>query len=279
MDDVRPATGTAARAIGIMLMSAAVLGLLLSVLGFGLVWWAEGRINERVERAATQAREALDATEALLIAVDDSLAGAESELEAVRTALDSTARTTRDFGALAGGDAATVISDTRTALQSLSRTAGVIDTTLRVVSDLPLVGSARYRPDVPLAESIERVEQSLAPLPTQLVEAERNLNRTAASIESIRDELGDRPGRPGANTTLRAAQDSVAAYRATVDDLQRSTARVEKDFARALRWANLFASLLLVWLAVAQIGLLTQGYEWWRRGAHQARSNTNPSSE
>ena len=69
----------------------------------------------------------------------------------------------------------------------------------------------------------------------------------------------------GAETSLQTARTSITGYQATVTDLQAKAAPLETDVARLLRLVNVFATLALLWLLVAQVGLLTQGYEWLRR--------------
>jgi methyl-accepting chemotaxis protein len=265
--------GTLARAIGLSLIIGGILGVCVSVAGIVLVWASAGPVNRQVAVFAGTSQEALAGASQMLTvtaqALDTAqmqLAGVDGTLGSVAVSLQDTASTTRAFGRLASGDLAQVITDTRTALKLVSTTAGAVDDTLRVVTQLPLVGSGRYRPKVPLATSIDRVQQSLAPVPGQLVDIGDQLGSAAGSIETIGGSLG----RVGANVSqaeasLRQARDAVGSYQQTVAGLQDRAAHLEEDIARVLRIARAFATLALLWLLVAQVGLLTQGYEWLRR--------------
>jgi len=264
-----------ARLIGATLMAGAVAGLALGLLGLVLVWAGEGLITRRTEDGAATARRALDATDRLLVAADDTLLRAQDQLrnveqalDSVGTSLDGTVTATRAFGRLAGGDVAQVIRDTRTSLQSLARSAGLVDTTLGVLSDLPLVGGARYRPAVPLAESIRRVDESLLPVPGQLALMDLSLRQTADGVAAVRSDLTAVAGDlGGVEESLAAARTGIADYRDTVAELDRQLDRAQRDARRLTRLGALAVTLFVLWLAIAQLGLLTQGYEWWLRGA------------
>lgn len=264
--------GLPARLIGIVLIAGGLLGVCVSLAGIGLLWGMESRINRHVASASQTLRLALDGADDMLAVTGSAIGQAEAQLDDVERTLDGvalsladTAGTTRAFGELAGGDLADVVANTRTALQTASRTAGIVDDTLAVVTRLPLVGGS-YEPRVPLAEGIGRVERSLAPVPGQLRQVDAQLRQAADSIDTIRgnlDRVADRMD--GAETSLGTARASVTAYEATVTGLQAKAANLEADFARALRLFNGFATVALLWLLVAQVGLLTQGYEWLRR--------------
>jgi hypothetical protein len=265
--------GPLARAIGLCLIIGGILGVCVSLAGIAIVWASEGAVNRQVGALAGSSREALAGAEQMLTVTSQALDSAETQLAAVdktlgsvAASLEDTASTTRAFGQLAGGDLAQVITDTRTALQSVSTSAGIVDSTLRVVTGLPLIGTSRYQPKVPLAASIDRVQLSLEPVPGQLAQVGGDLGRAAQSIDAIRGSLDRVSGNmDGAQTSLRAARDAVEGYRQTVAGLQVKASRIEHTVARALRLLNVFATLGLLWLLIAQVGLLTQGYEWLRR--------------
>jgi septal ring factor EnvC (AmiA/AmiB activator) len=264
-------TRTTARVLGGLLIAAAALGVVLALAGITLVWWSSGRIDRRVESALETTGRTLAATDDLLAAADDTLERVGTQTVAIEAtvadlavALEDTAGTARTFGRIAAVDAATAISETQVALQSVSQTARLVDDSLRVVSALPGVGSRRYQPDVGLATSIGRVAESLEPIPSQLGQVDRELSRAATNIESIRsdvDVVAEQLG--GAEASIDTARASISAYQDTVAYLERATATLQTDFSRYHRVVNVFLTLFLLWLVVAQIGLLTQGLEWW----------------
>ncbi len=256
------------RRIGYLLIANAVLGTVLGLAGLVGLWWAEPRIGAGAAEFAALAHRTVDTTSGLLVSVDEAAATARGSLGTLDSAvsnlagtLGTTAQLTANVGDIAGGDVLDVITETGTALRSVERSARLVDDTLRVLARLPLVGRD-YQPEVPLHAAVGRVADSLAPLPDAIRTVEGDLATTSASLEAMEADVTQLAASLQlVESSLEAVADATADYRAIAAGLEADLARFEAGFPRALRFATVFGSAVMLWLILAQLGLLTQGLE------------------
>lgn len=256
------------RRIGYLLIADAAVGLALAVVGLIGLWWAEPRIRSGVDEFVVLVDRAVNTTSGLLVGIDaavatahDSMGTIEQTMGHVADTLDSTARLTQSASDIAGKDVVDIVRETQTSLASVEKTARLVDDTLAVVARVPLIGG-RYEPDVPLHESIARVADSLDPLPASLARVQRDLADTSTNLTRMKADI------LALSVSLRAIEDSLATLKAATADYREIAAGLQEDLERfrqafpgALRFATLFGSAVMLWLAVAQLGLLTQGME------------------
>ncbi len=96
---------------------------------------------------------------------------------------------------------------------------------------------------------------------------ERSLSTTANNLERIETDLAGVSDKVGqVDSGLVDALSVVAQYRVVVADLQAELTTVREGLPRWLRMLKWGITLTLVWLGIAQLGLLSQGLEMVRRG-------------
>lgn len=261
----RPLPPNLTRAIGMALLGAAVLGLLLSLAGLIVVF--------------TVGRQAEAAFMRQLDVLDESLAATGDGLAVSSVTLDDTAATIRSLSQtfvsvsvtitetgpiistmadLAGQDLPQTVNATRQALDSAQETAQVVDGVLGALSIFGL----RYNPEVPLSTAIGEVSTSLEGLPAALSEVSRGLTRANDNLITVADDL--RMVTVGLNAIAVSVTELTAVvtrYEEVVASLQTEVANVR---AAAPGWffaGRLGLSLLMLWLAVAQLALFNRGWE------------------
>jgi len=258
--------------IGVLLITAAVLGILLSLSGGVLLWRSTSQTEAMILSTAETVAETLQTTDDLmgilqdmLSAVEESFALIEASLGDSSLAIDNTADMTDSLGTLMGEDMADVLDETLQALNATKQTARLIDDTLKIVSALPLIG-ARYAPDVTLESSIEQVSNSLDPVPDALDEIENSLQTASTDLSIVKDDLdamqeimGDIKTDMGETVVL------VETYHQNLGDLQDRFESFEEKLPRRLQVFNIGTTVFLVWLFISQLGLLTQGFELMSR--------------
>lgn len=255
------------RLIGVLLITAAVLGLSLSILGLLYVWTSQAAINAQVRTTLDTLDQALSATSDMMVVINDSLEQASSDIELidnaiidVATTINTTADVANSVGDLLVTDFTAVVTDTQESLSSVEASARLIDDTLRVVSAVPLIG-ARYRPEVPLQTSIAQVSASLNQLPTSLEAVQGELDQTAISLQEIQTDL-DQLGKSVANLrqTLSEAQTVMQQYEDIYAKLQADVDRLETNLPRWMQVATWGLTLGLIWLGLVQIAFFLQGF-------------------
>jgi hypothetical protein len=151
---------------------------------------------------------------------------------------------------------------TQDTLASVAQSAKLIDDVLAVVTAIPFLGLERYNPEVPFHQGLDDVATSLDDIPTSLVTAQEGLGIASGSLEELEGDFATMgESIAGLTTSLEKGESVVVQYQDIIDDMQGLVASVKQGLPQWLRWLRLGLSLVLVWLGIAQIGLLTQGWE------------------
>jgi methyl-accepting chemotaxis protein len=254
---------------GVALVAAGIAGLVFCVLGIVVL----GQVQNRIEAFATEqlavTNQALSATSEGLALAETALsqtAGAVSTLEGtIRTisqSVDDTQPTLEAIALFLGEELPAMIDSTQETLRGAATSAQLIDDFLYFVSSIPLLGTSKYNPEVPLHQGLADVADSLDQIPVSLGLAEEGLGAAGANLETLgRDfaQMADDIGQVG--TSLEQAQPILAEYQAVVGDLTTLIDSINQGLPRWLGWLRLGLSLALVWLGIAQIALITQGGE------------------
>ena len=260
--------GTLNKIVGILLILAAILGMLLSIAGAIQLWRTAQHTEERLLKTTDLAGEALETTSGLLDVLGDMLQQVEASFSLIEAslgdtglALENTAGITDSIGVLMGEDMVAVLNETQTALSSTKQTARLIDSTLKIVSAIPLIG-AKYAPDVPLETTIEQVSKSLDPVPDALEEIESGLQTASTDLAIVKKDLDAMEEVVGnMKTNIGETVVLVETYQQNLSDLQDDFKLFEEKLPGRLKVFNIAALAFFIWLFISQLGLLTQGLE------------------
>jgi hypothetical protein len=140
----------------IMMIVAAILGWLISLVGLVGVWSIYPRINSSIGNFVGLANRSLDTSIQLLDSIDATLKAAGGTVAQIQVSLVDVSGTFGNTSPLfssaanmVGKDFSKMAEDTRIALVSLANTAKIIDDSLRFISSFPLIGQP-YNPPVPV---------------------------------------------------------------------------------------------------------------------------------
>jgi len=254
---------------GIALIIAGIAGLVFSIGGLVVL----PRLERQVDAVAAEQLEVLDRA---LAATLDGLITAETSLEQAVEAVDALEGVMVDVG-LAINDTAPIldvaaellgeqlpatINATQETLTSVATSAQLVDDILGVISVIPFLGTDRYNPDVSLHQGFQDVSDGLDGIPELLLTAGEGLSAGTESLQDVEKGFAAMGQSIGATTTsLESAQTVLNDYQQIVTDLHATLLSVSDSlpgWLRALRWG---LTLALIWLGVAQIALITQGWE------------------
>jgi hypothetical protein len=257
------------RVAGVALIVAGLGGLGFSIIGL----MALQRVHERVEPALMEqvelAERTLAATAEGLALVETSLGDAAEMADSLESTMANVSRAAGDtvpildsVGKMVGEQLPATLKATQDTLASVAQSAKLIDDVLAVVTAIPFLGLERYNPEAPLHQGLDDVATSLDDIPTSLVTAQEGLDIAGGSLEELEGDfaaMGESIA--GLTTSLEKGESVVVQYQGVVDDLQEAVVSVKQGLPKWLQWLRLGLSLVLVWLGIAQIGLLTQGWE------------------
>ncbi len=263
-----------ARITGLVFSIAAVMGLGLSLAGLILLGGFSGRISanllgalEYLDRALAISSDGLETAESSLLAADSALESLASTLDGVNESLQGMDPTLTALSTLLGKDLPGTIEATQDSLDSAQTSARNIDNVLTSLSRIPFFGTLVYNPEVPLNETIGEISDSLDAIPRSLRDAKSGLDIADRNLTTITSDLGNiAQNTDQIDLSIADALLVIDEYQTLVSDMQKRVKDFRQELPGQLRLATLAAALLLIWLAIAQIGLLAQGAEFMARG-------------
>ena len=266
------------RAAGIALIAAGVAGLIFSLAG----WVVLGRVRRRIEpgireqldlidRTLAATAEGLDVAEVSLGRAVATMGSLETTMMSIGNAIGDTTPMVTSVTDLLNEELTATIEATQAALRTVAVSARLVDEALALLTAIPFVGVEGYDPEVSLHEGLLDVIDSLSDIPTPLGAAERGLNATGENLDDLEKDFTTMGGNVGAITqSLEDAHGLVSDYQAVVAEWTAVVTSIQAGLTPWLRRTRWVLSFLLAWLSIAQIGLLAQGYELFRRSGRKA---------
>ena len=260
------------RITGIVLILAAVGGLLFSLAGLVGTWALKPTITNSLLSDIGTLSDALSATsDGLQIASDslstsiDSVTALQYTVQATADTIDTTTPMVETMAALAKEDLPATITATQTSLLAAQESAKIIDGVLGALNNIPFIPNNVYDPPIPLHVALADVSASLEGLPPALKTIDQSLETSGENLKSIHKNINLMADNiKTIKASLEDAQGVVDAYQKLVSDMQKRTTHIEE---RLPGWINLLAVLMtfiFLWLFVAQIGLFLQGWDLLR---------------
>lgn len=260
--------------IGIILITTAILGWLISAIGLVGVWVARPKITQAVISQVEMLKLTLEVTTKGLAISQDTLTTIVASLETLQGTVEKTAGivdgTTPFIDSLAQLSAENLpqtVESLRNSLATAQQGAQVIDDALRKVTSIPLLGDwlsdQGYNPTTPLDKGLSQVADGINSLDETFQGISDNLNNTRDSIQGVQEGIQTMADNIGqVKTNLADARQVLADYQettqATLDFLNRWGDRLPQ----LITLLAVVISILLIWIAATQLGLYLQGSEY-----------------
>lgn len=256
------------RVVGFLLVLAALLGLTISLAGLRTVWMVKPTLSKGivdgvglVVSSLETTGQGLEVTQQALASSVESISDMQSTLEATADTMSSLQPLLDEIQKLMAEEIPDTVAAAQQALATAQQSAGVIETVLHTISAIPLVGIP-YAPEVSLQEALGEVVKSMEGLPDKLHDIQDELEKTGDDLEVMQADL----------ETVAAAveeiESSMAQYKKVIEDYKASLDLLKDrldtivknapQIIDALGWA---LTAFLAWMAIANLGLLTQGWE------------------
>jgi len=261
------------RVFGIVLIITAIFGLVFSIVGLVAVWRFKPPVTASLLESIQIAKSSLNTTAEGLAVAEESLNASIGSVTALQDTVDATAATLKDttpmiatLQDLSRNDLPETLDSAQTSLQAAQESAKIIDSVLSALTSIPFVSPNIYNPPVPLHEALSQVSDSLIDLPEALSTIEESLNDTSANLEEMQADIElIAADIRGIQDSMEDAKTVVQDYQDLVDDLTVRAGRMEERIPRWVNTTAIMATFVLVWAAIAQIGLFYQGI-WLLRG-------------
>jgi uncharacterized phage infection (PIP) family protein YhgE len=259
----------ARKIIGITFIVAAIIGLIFSMIGIGLVWGVKAPLTANLLNALDLIDTTLDATNAALVVLDDTLSKATSDVTRLENTIETSSKAVDDsvpmvetLSDLLSVNIPQAIEATQTGISSLQDAAGTVESTLALLTSIPFLPIEKYNPEVSLTVALDDVSQSLDEIPQSLIEMGNTLNTTrgnltllAAQVRIISRNVSD------LKSSLYDLQSVLKQYEDVITTIQEKVASLRVNLSTIITVTAWIFTIIFIWLGIAQIGLLTQGLE------------------
>lgn len=254
------------RVLGYALIVASAVGLVANVVALLFVpsWTQEANrtITSSLsvfDQTMTTTVQALEVLEGSLDDLGATLGAVEETGAGVATSLSDTVPLIDSIAAVTGEELPAAIASTQQSLAAAQVGASSIDGFL---ATLAFFGGNSYDPEVTLAASLGQISTTLDPLAESLVEiqgavqvAGDNLQLVEGDVESLNRSVSD------LGQNLEDAQLVNEQYREVVTTQQSVVKELLAKVPTWITWGGRAFAAVLLWLAIAQCGMLTQGIE------------------
>ena len=255
--------------IGISLIIAAIIGLILSIGGIIGVWIAKDPLATGLANTLNMLQTTLQATSSGLKVAENALTMAVSDVTNMENTIQTASKTVGDtvplidsFSVLIADKLPGAISAVQTALTSAQTSANAIEGTLKILTAFPLLPMEPYNPDTPLPDALGEVVTSLDPIPQSLIDMEESLTTSQGNLTSIATQVSTISKNVGElRTTLDGTKKVLGQYQTVLTTLEGQISVAQDNLENFLNIGAWVVTIFLIWLGLAQIGLLTQGLE------------------
>lgn len=252
--------------IAVLMIVISIISLVISLFMIVQIWKNKAKLTETLVGSLTDTSVTLATTAEGLIVVHDTLGSATTSITGLAdttvTLADNVSKTSAtidSFSTLFGVEIPTTITNTQIAIVSAQQSAAVIDGVLLGLASVPLIG-IDYDPEESLSNSLGTVVTSLTALPSSIKGIGDDLDSTGDSLRTLQtDILVISKDVLDLSEDLHDAQEIVEQYQEQISELQTT---VDNSIDQVPDWINIAAgglSFLILWLVVAQLGLLVQG--------------------
>ena len=281
------------RLLGILVMIAGILGLVLSGAGLVGVWMAKPTLAGYVESTIVTLNTSISTSKQVMVITGEALGATVDSVDALSTMLGTTAASVEEtqpvldqVNVIMGETLPATFESTIASLKTAEQAAEVLDSAIKsldtfrfVLSAVPLMGSfvetptEAYNPEVPLADSLGALATDLEDLPDTFTEMSINLSKADDNLVEIKSSLITMSESVGLiSKSLSEYEAMVTQSESSMDNLSSMLTNIQNNLPAILNSTAVVVSAFLVWLFVAQIVILTQGWELYQGTAGHMES-------
>ncbi|MBN1318732.1 MAG: hypothetical protein JXA42_24840 [Anaerolineales bacterium] len=286
--------GILRRILGVIVMIAGILGLILSLAGLAGVWIAKPTLAANANTTIDTLNESIDTSKSVMEITEQALGATIDSVDALSEMLGTTADTVEDtkpildeIDVIMADTLPSTLQATTDSLYTAQGAAQVLESTIQsldafrfMLSAAPLVGDLielpeeSYNPEKPLAESLGELAANLEDLPDSFVKMSDNLSATDENLSGIQGNLNTMSDSVGfISSSLGEYQAMIIQSQSSMDDLKAILTNFENRLPTILDGFVIAMSLFFVWLLVAQIVILSQGWELFQGTAGHMEGN------
>lgn len=271
------------RFFGILLLIAALIGLVFSALGMYITWRFRPRVIDLLSTGVDTAFALLDTTSQALLVTRQSLNTSVKSIQAIHSMLTNTQgtlETTRPMldtvQTLMADELPATLRAVQVSLSTAQQAAKIIDTVLRT---LTILTPDAYQPPKTLDEALGDIAKSMQTLPETLETIGENLKEAQGQFDLVQADLAIiSESISNIQTNLDEFDAVVKGYTRVVNKTSARLVQLERKLPQIVTLADIVLTVFFVWMSIVQIGLYSQGMDLLK-GAKRPPAEEMPPKE
>ena len=263
------------RITGTLLIIAALVGLVFSLAGIAGMWGAKARLTRGILDSLNLFSSSLDTTAQGLVMVQQSFSTLTSSISSAKDTLAATANTIEttkpmltSLQDLVDDDLPGTVAAVQTSLQTAQESAKIIDTVLRA---LTIFNRDSYNPQVPLHESLQSISVSMDDLPQAFSNIQTSLKDASDQADVIQADLvALTANMTSIENTMQDYEKLLTDFQVSLNEMKQQMDSLKANLRLMIDAGVWVLTIFLAWMAIAQLGLLTQGWELLHRAGPAA---------
>ncbi len=273
------------RFLGILVMTAGVLGFILSLSVLIAIWIIQPRLTSSIKSTMDTVDASITTSKNVLTITEQALGATVSSVESLSSMLETTATTVEDtqpvfdqVNSMLGDTLPLTMDDVSSSIKGAQDAALVLESSLAslqnfqtLVGSLPGFGSLIVKSpqktgtEKPLSESLGNLAKNLESLPKSFTDMSTNLDNADNNLVLLQTNL----------TTMSKSVDTISVnlgeYQAVIGDSQQSMDNLQSIVRNFKKNLPLFTritmaglTVFLLWLIAVQVVIWSQGLELYR---------------
>ncbi len=273
------------RLLGVLVMIAGILGLILSLAGLVMVWVLKPAVAGSVTATFQTFDSSITTSQKVMETTSQALGATITSVDALSDMLGATAKSVEDsqpvFIQLTSVMSTTLPSTFKSATDSLKtaqEAAVVLESSIKsldsfraVLGATPLLSAflppnqPPYNPEKPLADSLGELATNLTEIPATFTEMSANIDQADNNLDTIKGSLTTMSGSVSLiSKSLGEYQAMIGQSQASMDTMKLTLANIQANLPAILNGVAIGFSLFFAWLLVAQVVILSQGWELYQ---------------
>lgn len=282
------------RILGALVMIAGILGIILSLAGVVSVWVVKPNVTNYVEITIQTIETSVITSQKALQVTGQALGATVVSVDALSTMLSTTAVSVEEtqpvldqLNVMMGETMPSSMESASDSLKTAQQAAVVLESAIKslenfraAMSATPLLSSLveqpkqTYNPEVPLADSLGELATTLESLPATFTEMSANLDKADDNLVTIQSNLVTMSDSVGLiSKSLSEYQAMITQSQSSMENLISILTNINNNLTSILNGVAMAFSLFFLWLLVAQVVILTQGWELYQGTASRMESS------
>jgi chromosome segregation ATPase len=249
--------------ISVIVISVSLLMLVLSLAGIIWGWNATAQLSTGIVNMLTEVEMRLQEVDQSLGLVDSALtqtregiAEVDENVKAMGTDAEENRRLMTVISDTVGAKVVPLVTKASTAINTFQQTITVLDSTIATLNTLPFISVP-----APELSTLRQIADELAALQTAVNEFQTTLSeRRSELIEGAVSILSASLNR--IDQTLERVETRVTESRQRLEATRTRLAQLKESIPTALNMAALVNTLVLLWVAFGQVGLLIHSWRF-----------------